>query len=199
MRIIERRFVPATELRVAYETGAPRIQGYSALFNVLSDDLGGFRELIKPGAFTNALAKSDIRSLFNHDPNYVLGRVSASTLNVAEDDRGLVMDDTPPDTQWARDLLVSIERGDITQQSFSFRVQVDDWAIADDGTLVRSLIEIDELFDVGPVTFPAYPDTTVATRSLEQWRATHPGSVPEPKVAVMRNLAERRLKLALAQ
>lgn len=145
-----------------------KISGYAAKFNAESEDLGGFREIIQPGAFKNALLKSDTRALFNHDSNMVLGRVSAGTMTLKEDNTGLFMEVTPPDTQFARDLLVSLERGDIKEQSFGFTVKTDSWEEdRETGKTVRTLIEINELFDVSPVTFPAYPDTTVAKRSLE--------------------------------
>lgn len=148
-----------------------KISGYAAKFNSESEDLGGFREIIQPGAFKNALLKSDTRALFNHDSSMVLGRMSAGTMTLKEDNTGLFMEVTPPDTQFARDLLVSIERGDIKEQSFGFTVKTDSWEEdRETGKTVRTLIEINELFDVSPVTFPAYPDTTVAKRSLEGFK-----------------------------
>lgn len=99
--------------------------------------------------------------------------MSAGTLRLSEDDTGLLMDADLPDTQWARDLAVSIERGDITGQSFQFRVKRQEWKEPDPGKpglSKRTLLEVD-LIEVGPVAVPAYPDTTVALRSLEQHRA----------------------------
>src|SRR5689334_6799914 len=112
---MERRFVPATELRVASDSNTKKLCGYASVFNSASQDLGGFTEIIKPGAFRDAIPRSDIRSLFNHDPNFVLGRMKAGTLQVSEDQKGLYSETTPPDCQWARDLMVSIDRGDIDQ------------------------------------------------------------------------------------
>lgn len=169
---VERRFVPAMEFRVTGDTGSKKIEGYSARFNSESEDMG-FIETIAPGAFKNALAKSDVRALFNHSPDYILGRAKAGTLSLAEDDVGLRMEVTPPDTQWARDLLTSIERGDITGQSFSFTLAKggDAWS-EQNGKLYRTITEFGELFDVGPVVFPAYKstDVTVALRSMEEFR-----------------------------
>src|SRR4051812_3492156 len=115
---IERRYIPATEVRVAGDGNAPVIEGYAALFNSPSQDLGGFVETIAPGAFRDAIPKSDIRALFNHDANFVLGRMKAGTLDVEEDRKGLKIRNTPPDTQWARDLVTSMKRGDVDQMSF---------------------------------------------------------------------------------
>ena len=172
----EERNIGAAELRVKRVEGEPtKIEGYAAIFNSLSDDLGFFREKIQRGAFTNALKTSDARALFNHDPNFILGRQSAGTLELKEDKKGLWMSATPPDTQQARDLMVSIERGDITQQSFAFTVQEDSWKQpeANGDPEIRTIIEVKEIFDVSPVVYPAYPDTDVAIRSKEQFNAAN--------------------------
>lgn len=166
-RPIERRIVAAQDLRVAREDGAPpKLAGYAAVFDAYSLDMG-FRERIAPGAFSQALGRSDTRALWNHNPDYVLGRQQSGTLALREDDRGLYMENEPPDTQWARDLLVTIGRGDVNQMSFGFTTKRDDWCKVD-SEWVRTLLEIDELFDVSPVTFPAYPDTKVAVRAFER-------------------------------
>lgn len=151
----------------------PKITGYAAVFNKMSEDLGGFREKIKPGAFKKAIGKSDVRGLFNHDSNYVLGRQSNDTLSIKEDKNGLWMEIEPPDTQIIRDLVLApIKRGDIREQSFGFIVKKDEWKNMDgekeDEPATRTIVEVDELFDVSPVTFPAYPDTSVALRSMEK-------------------------------
>lgn len=147
---------------------SPKITGYAAVFNKDSEDLGGFIERIKPGAFKNSLKSSDTRALFNHDSNYPLGRVSAGTLRLKEDKNGLLMEIDPPETQYARDLMVSIERGDVREQSFGFTVISDTWENLDKDIAMRTINEIGELFDVSPVVFPAYPDTDVAIRSLDK-------------------------------
>src|SRR4051812_15119539 len=113
-RALERRTVAAPDLRITAD-GPQRIFGHAALFDSPSQDLGGFREQIRPGAFADSLKHDDVRALFNHDPNIILGRNRAGTLVLTEDQQGLGIEISPPDTQAARDLLVSIERGDITQ------------------------------------------------------------------------------------
>jgi uncharacterized protein len=164
---IERRYVPVQELRaITDEDGLRHIAGYAAVFNSLSDDLGGFREKIDPGAFTKTIKGDDIRALKNHNDDYVLGRNKSKTLTLTEDKHGLAIDILPPDTQWAKDLMVSIDRGDIDQMSFGFRTISDRWETKDEKE-IRTLEEV-RLFDVSPVTFPAYTDTQVALRSLEQ-------------------------------
>jgi uncharacterized protein len=164
---IERRYVPVLELRaITDEDGLRHIAGYAAVFNSMSDDLGGFREKIDPGAFTQTIKGDDIRALKNHNDDYVLGRNKSKTLTLTEDKHGLAIDILPPDTQWAKDLMVSIDRGDIDQMSFGFRTISDRWETKDEEE-IRTLKEV-RLFDVSPVTFPAYTDTQVALRSLEQ-------------------------------
>ena len=165
----ERRFTGSCELRaIAPENGGrQKIAGHAAVFNSLSEDLWGFREKISPGAFKNALAKSDIRALLNHDPNFVLGRTKNGTLRVREDETGLAVEIDPPETGWADDLLVSIGRGDISQMSFAFRVGEDAWETVD-GINIRTIISFDEIFDVSPVTYPAYPETDVSLRATPE-------------------------------
>ena len=158
----ERTF--AIELRVEGKEKR-KITGYASVFNQWSEDLGGFREIVRPGAFKKTIKEADVRALFNHDPNYVLGRNKAGTLQLEEDDKGLKIDIDPPDTQWARDLTTSIERGDIDQMSFGFRTVKDSWGEEDDKN-TRELLEV-ELFDVSPVTYPAYPTTVVGVRSVD--------------------------------
>ena len=164
----ELRVLKSAELRIKRDDEElPKIEGYAAVFNKDSEDMG-FIERIAPGAFKKALKSSDVRALFNHDSNIILGRVSSGTLELKEDKKGLMMTVTPPDTQLVRDMVLSpIERGDITQQSFGFTVKSDEWKDIDGKVPVRTITEVGELFDVSPVTFPAYPDTAVALRSLE--------------------------------
>lgn len=161
---IERRFQVA-ELRAEPVDGqaARAIVGYAAVFNSLSQDLGGFVEKIAPGAFAGA-GQSDVRALFNHDPSMVLGRSTSGTLKVEEDEIGLRIRITPPDTQAGRDVITLIDRGDVSQMSFGFRTIKDEWA-QENGQTVRTLIQT-ELLDVSPVTFPAYTATNVQMRAL---------------------------------
>lgn len=150
------------------------IEGHGAVFNQLSQDLGGWRERIMPGAFTkNLQTNPDVRALFNHDPNQVLGRTKAKTLRLNEDAVGLHYDVDLPDTQVARDLHTSIERGDVDQSSFGFYVRSQKWSEEPDPAdptgkatmFVREVHEAD-LSDVSPVTYPAYLGSDVDVRSL---------------------------------
>lgn len=196
---VERRCYLA-ELRAEGDDGSPRLAGYAALYNVWSEDLGGFREMIEPGAFTPVLG-NDVRALWNHDDNYVLGRVSANTLRLKEDERGLYVEIEPPETQWARDLVVSVKRGDVTQMSFQFRVDEDRW-VEENGETQRYVKTFARLYDVSPVTFSAYPQTTLQARSaLEQAREenrlpTREAQTRDPAAAqVQRQRLRRRIEL----
>lgn len=167
----ERRTFTATlSIEQRGEDDPPVIQGHAALFNSLSEPLFGFREKIAPGAFKNAIKEDDIRALFNHNPDHVLGRNKSGTLRLNEDKKGLAIEIDPPDTQVARDLQTSIKRGDITQMSFGFQVVKDTFDHKDDGDVIRTLEEV-RLFDVSPVTYPAYTDTDVSVRSFEDWKS----------------------------
>jgi HK97 family phage prohead protease len=201
---IERRFV-AAEVRVVEDSeGQPHIQGYGAVFNEWSLDLGGFRESIEPGAFTKTLQEADIRSLWNHNPDYILGRNRSGSLRLYQDERGLGYDVIPPDAQWARDLMVSIKRGDVSQASFGFETLRDKWDQDEDGKVTRRLLEV-KLFDVGPVTFAAYPQTSAEARSKAQeikqstaapGQGPHPADADEDRARARLEIARRRLDLA---
>lgn len=161
---IERRFFK-TELRMKGEGENRQIIGHGAVFNQLSEDLGGFREMIMPGAFSDTL-DDDVRSLFNHDRNLILGRTLSGTLTLSEDDTGLRYDVDPPKTSYANDLQESIGRGDVNQSSFGFAAMEESWRQPDDTEpLPTRILHKVRLFDVGPVTFPAYPTTSSEVRS----------------------------------
>lgn len=186
---IERRVVPAREVRVVEQgDGKPRvIVGYAAVFDSLSVELWGFRERVARGAFADSLAAGDdVRALWNHDPNIVLGRTRSGTLRLREDETGLYVEIEPPDTQQGRDLLAVIARGDVDQMSFSFRVIEDKWSIDESEQYVRTLLQV-KLYDVAPATFPAYPDTSLGVRSA----GPHPfyGEIPVIPAEAQRALA----------
>ncbi|MGG0156663.1 HK97 family phage prohead protease [Bacillus velezensis] len=142
----------------------PQITGYSAVFNSPANIGDMFTEVIAPGAFTKALSnQSDVRALFNHNWDYVLGRTRSGTLTLEEDDKGLKFSVTPPSTSWASDLQRSMARGDINQCSFGFNVVKEDWNY-DTEPATRTIQEV-ELFEISVVAFPAYEDTEAILRS----------------------------------
>lgn len=166
---IERRFIKSGETR-AKEGDKPAIEGVGAVYNQ-NYDSGWFVENMKPGAFSRALSeKQDVRCLFNHDPNNVLGRTKSGTLRISDASDGLHYEcDTDPDTRIATDVHAMIQRGDVDGCSISFTVRKQVWREETDekgnSTLYRDIEDVD-LFDVGPVTFPAYEQTSVSARSL---------------------------------
>jgi HK97 family phage prohead protease len=165
--------------QLAVETradGKRTIVGYGAVF-YRSDDPGteyrlweDMVEHIAPTAFDAALSRpDDVRGLFNHDPAYVLGRTTAKTMRLSKDAKGLRYEIDVPDTQLGRDLLQSIERGDITGSSFAFSVSRDGVRMERDAARkidVRTVTSV-SLYDVGPVTYPAYESATTGTRSTD--------------------------------
>jgi HK97 family phage prohead protease len=156
----ETRSLP--ELRIVQEDGKPKLRGYAAVFNKKSELLYGFfRETIAPRAFADVILKDDVRALQNHDPNFVLARNKAGTLTLEEDEKGLAYVIDPPETQWARDLQVSINRGDISQCSFAFEVEEDEW---NDKETERLIKKFGRLYDISIVTYPAYPQTSAKVR-----------------------------------
>lgn len=198
---IERRFFTC-ELRATGDGDEPsRIIGHAALFDQLSENLGGFKEIIKPGAFTDTIADDDIRALWNHNPNYVLGRNTSGTLDLAQDAVGLRYEVEPPDSQFARDFMTSIERGDVNQSSFGFKVVEESWiSPSDDEPLPIRVLHRVTLFDVSPVTFPAYPATSAEARAraqeMQASTAGASGEAAEPEPAGGRpGLLRRQLEL----
>ena len=161
--------IDGLELRAEVGDGdVPAIFGHAAVFNSMSEDLGGFREQIAPGAFAQTIAEDDIRALFNHRDDYVLGRNRSGTLTLGEDDAGLSVRMQPPDTDYARNLIMLIQRGDVSGMSFGFTTISDEWQMQD-GEPLRTLKAV-RLYDVSPVTFPAYPQTDVGARAQQSDR-----------------------------
>lgn len=178
----ERRCV-ATSFDVRSEGNKHVFEGYALKWNARSQNLGGFVEEVAMGATAKTIQEADIRALFNHDPNLVLGRNKAGTLRLAEDSTGLDYKVDMPDTTYARDLRESMERGDVAHSSFGFRTinGKTDWERTEDDFPLRILREI-ALFDVSPVTYPAYLDSTsgVSKRSLDDL-AAYLESLKEPE------------------
>jgi uncharacterized protein len=175
---IEYRAVPI-EMRA--DITNRKIIGHAALFNSISLAGGWFAEQIAPGAFADSIQRDDIRALFNHNPDHVLGRNIAGTLKLEEDSKGLAIEIKPPDTQFARDLMVSINRGDISQMSFGFQITKSDDLAWDEEQVppLRTVLRA-KLWDISPVTFPFYTNTDVALKSLQEYRSAHIGQIQQP-------------------
>ncbi|WP_121665247.1 HK97 family phage prohead protease [Mesonia aquimarina] len=146
------------------------IEGYAAVFNKRAD-LFWFEEEILPGAFDDVL-NDDVRCLFNHNPNKILARSKdgKGTLTLSVDEKGLKYSYITPDISYARDLQTSIELGDVSQSSFAFQASEVIWHDATDENdkELRQIKKISKIYDVSPVTFPAYEDAEVGKRSFEQ-------------------------------
>ena len=150
-----------SDVRVTVDENG-KIGGYLAVFNKWSLPLGFFKERVNPGAFKKSIEESDQRCCFNHKPELILGRRSAGTFSLEEDDKGLSFSCELPDTSYANDLRESIGRGDVTGCSFTFDTIKDNWNDKHDE---RELVEV-RLYEGGPVTFPAYPATEVSLRAM---------------------------------
>jgi HK97 family phage prohead protease len=162
----ELRYVVAQELRATGSASQPKVEGYAATFNTVTN-IGQFSEVIKPGAFKRTLASdTDVVCLFNHDDNMLLGRRSAGTLTLTEDAKGLKFTCELPDTSVARDTYANLKAGNLKECSFGFYVNGPDgerWTQQPDGTMLRTLLDV-TLFDVSVVVNPAYSGTSAAAR-----------------------------------
>lgn len=165
MSIEKRTLTKPLEVRKA--AGARKIGGYAAVFDAPADIGGYFQETIAKGAFSDAV-KGDVRALVDHDSGRVIGRTTAGTLRLQEDDTGLGVEIDLPDTTDGRDLATLIERGDISGMSFGFVVTKQTWD--ESGDIPKRTIEKVELHEVSVVAFPAYDDTSIAMRSLDEVR-----------------------------
>jgi HK97 family phage prohead protease len=166
---IERRYITPEQQELQTrmdfdDPKKPRMVGYAAVFNQRTELWPGFYETVAPGAFANAIQNDDVRALLNHDPNYVLGRKSAGTLTLSEDSHGLRYEIMLPDTTYAKDLQVSVKLKNITQSSFGFNI-IDEDVKHDKDSVTRTIKDV-KLFDVSPVTYPAYQGTEVHVRMI---------------------------------
>ncbi len=174
------------ELRVDPQT--KRLTGYAVVFNKRSEDLGWMVEQIAPEAVDRAISEGqDIRALVDHDPSKILGRTKAGTLTLKKDAYGLRVSIDPPKTTAARDIIESVNRGDVSGMSFAFEALADSWDEKQKPPL-RTVSDMN-MRDVSIVTFPAYPQTDVALRSLASARKVFEGN------DVLPDVLRRRLKL----
>ena len=183
--IREQRF-STVHLRSETSSGKTYISGYTARFNTLSADLGGFKERIQPGAFDRTLAAGgDVTCTFNHEASLLFGRKKNQTLTLSADRVGLFFRCQIQEAARAgQDVLSYLRRGDLDQCSFGFVCQREAWSRAADpntGALIdiRTILDCD-LFDVGPVTDPAYPEgTSVQVDAAARMKTLFPYGMPE--------------------
>lgn len=149
------------------------IEGYAAVFETPTD-MGNYLEEIASGAFDGA-DDTDVVALFNHDANYPLARTSNGTLELSSDARGLFYRFEAPDTTFGNDLLKMVRSGLISQSSFAFTIRKDNWMQEAGMKPKRRIEQVDMLFDVSPVTYPAYKETSVTARALQDIRTAPQG------------------------
>lgn len=155
------------EARDAMDGENPTIEGYFAVFNSNYEIAPGMSESVAPGAFSRTLA-GDIRALTNHDTTLVLGRTSAHTLELREDEHGLwgKVSINPKDSD-AMNLYERVKRGDVDQCSFGFEIVGEETDFREDGSVHWTITDVN-LFEVSACTFPAYQQTNIAARSAER-------------------------------
>lgn len=207
---IERRFLEI-EVRAAGEGEPPVISGMAAVYNREAVIGGYFREIIRPGAFQRVLSENpDVIGAPNHNWDTVLGRTIAGTLKLEDREHdGLHYEITVnPNDQEAMNFYSRVQRGDIRHSSFAFTVRKELWTNPENpqDLPLRAVLEVDKLYDVSPVTFPAYPTTTANVRSqaealqkemLERLAQAAPGDaeVEAGKADARRKARARSLKL----
>ncbi|MBZ5203204.1 HK97 family phage prohead protease [Planomicrobium chinense] len=172
MSEIEKRYLDSVEVRAADDTEKRIVSGYALRFNTWSNNLGGFIETIDPAALDDA-DMTDVRALYEHSPQMILGRTKAGTLKLEKDEVGLRFECELPDTTYARDLYENIRNGNISQCSFGFKLEKGGDSLrfdSQDKLYRRTLKKIKSIFDVSIVAYPAYSDTDVAPalRSIQQ-------------------------------
>jgi len=180
---------PLEDVEIRAEGDGLSFRGYAAVFNSKSEDLGGFRETIRPGAFSKSLSeKRAIKMFLNHNSDIVLASTRKSSLTLTQDERGLLAEASLPDNEWGRPVADAIRRGDIDSMSFGFQTVKDSW---NEDLSHRELVEV-RLFEVSPVTaWPAYPATSTSVRELAESIEAEPDALAEA-FAVLRD-GEARL------
>ena len=181
------------------EDGQEVVVGYGSIWNSRSENLGGFYEYISPDAISQeTIDKSDVRALINHDPNLVLARSTAGNLSLSVDEKGLRYEFSIPETSYGKDLAINMKNGNINQSSFAFTVGSDEWSTDEEGNDIRTITSIEKLYDVSPVTYPAYSqaesDLVVAQRALAIYKENKEIKEEETDL-VARSLAQLKIEL----
>lgn len=169
---MELRTVLTEDIEYREDNDNPAVGGYVVRWDKLSEEMFGFREKVAKGAFLKSLSEMRVLSFWNHNSDMVLGNTDNGSLVLQEDERGLKFDLTLPDTSIGRDARALIKRGDVKGMSFGFRTLREEWDEADPKKVIRTLLEV-RLYEVSPTPMPAYPQSTVAARSLEDVRNSY--------------------------
>lgn len=162
---------PIVEVETRNEKEVKMVRGTAVKFYQLSRNLGWFREKFDRDAFSDVM-EDDVVALFNHNIDKVLARSISGTLRYWTDDTGLQYEFEAPDNTAGRDLLVSLQRGDIRHSSFSFTIADERWEDDEEAGEIRTVLKVKRLYDVSPVVFPAYPQSVseLSKRSYEEWK-----------------------------
>lgn len=197
---LEIRFVEVKDIQVEErDDKPPKLVGYAARYNTLSQDLGGFKERFLPHAFARTLENGpDVLALAQHDETKVLGRRSAGTLKVEDDPWGLKVEITPPNTSYGNDIIESVRRKDISGMSFGFIAQDEELIKEGDGW-IREVRDAD-LYEISIVTSPAYLQSKIKVRSevIEQLEALNQPE-PEPEYRVSLDTLQKIHKQRVAE
>jgi HK97 family phage prohead protease len=169
---MELRTITIDDLEYREDEDKPIVSGYVTRFNKLSEEMWGFREQVAPGAFTKSLGERKVLSFWNHNSDIVLGNTENDTLKLEEDEKGLRFELTLPDTTAGKDARTLIKRGDVKGMSFGFRTVKDQWDESDPKRVIRTLLEV-KLYEVSPTPMPAYPQSSVAARSMEDMKESY--------------------------
>ena len=191
--IITRDLARVPEVRAA-DGAAPVLVGYAAVFDQRTDIGDWWTEEIAPGAFAAAIGDgADVRALFNHSADHVLGRTKAGTLTLREDETGLRYEIALPDTTVAKDVLANIRAGNITGSSIGFTVRAEEWTkpTTPADMPLRRITEVEWLRDVGPVTFPAYEQTTAEAEARSQAEALKAPAPVAPDLTINAVIGEQ--------
>ena len=197
--IMEKRIFNIENRFETREDGQEVVVGYGSIWNSRSENLGGFYEYISPDAISQeTIEKSDVRALINHNPDLVLARSTAGNLSLSVDEKGLRYEFSIPETSYGKDLSINMKNGNINQSSFAFTVGSDEWSTDEDGNDIRTITSIEKLYDVSPVTYPAYSqaesDLVVAQRALAMYKENKEIKEEETDL-VARSLAQLKIEL----
>ena len=197
--VMEKRIFNIENRFETKENGVESVVGYGSIFNSRSENLGGFYEYISPTAISQeTIDKSDVRALINHDASLILARNTAGTLDLSVDEKGLRYSFQIPQTSYGKDLAINMKNGNLNQSSFAFTVGDDEWSTDDNGNDIRTITEIDRLYDISVVSYPAYSqaesDLVVAQRGLAMYKEKQEIKEEENDL-VARSLAKLKIEL----
>lgn len=185
------------KFEVRAEDDSRHIEGYGSVFGSRSEDLGGFYEIIDPGAFNGVIEKSDVKALLEHDSKRgILARCKngKGSMDLTVDERGLKYSFDAPHTALGDEVVEGIKRGDYSESSFGFTIEKQAWSRDADGNYIRTVLQIGNLYDVSIVANPAYKDTEVALRSLEEFKKAEEENKEEHKVETMETVETVEVK-----